>query len=101
MKTSVSHTIYPTAVCSGEHESQPPMVMIFGTGMHLILAMFCMEGHGKQIARKRLSARLWMVQKGNVWNSKEKGEFAKTRKSRDTSTRLACQSKERFSISGT
>jgi hypothetical protein len=31
METSVSQTMYLTAVCSGEHESKPPMVMMFGT----------------------------------------------------------------------
>jgi hypothetical protein len=31
-----------------------PVVMMFGTGIHLILAIFRMEGHGKQIAPAEL-----------------------------------------------
>lgn len=77
MKTSLAHTMYLTAVRSGEHEPQTLLVTIFGTGIHLTLAMFHIEGHGKQIARKRQSAGLRMVYKGNVWSSKEKEEICK------------------------
>jgi hypothetical protein len=77
METSLSHTMQATAVCSGEHESQTPMVMIFRTGIHQILAMNHVEGHRKQIAWKRQSAGLRTVHEGDVWSSKEKEEFAK------------------------